>query len=352
MLGLVLLSMVGVAGVAAAFGLFGSEDDAAERVDDADLEQDLPLLDETSIEEMEQALVDDPLLAAEDILPEGDLLTPYQDENGFAHVQGTAEGDLIAIPEELGSDHDAIFGNAGNDVVLGNSAYNPIFGGQGDDRLFGRGGDDYLFGDEGEDTVAGGAGNDLVVGGIGADVLYGGAGDDNLYDARNDLRNADRNRADVIVAGDGDDGVVIEDGVNLVSLGEGADHVTVFAESGDDPVAVITDFDPAQDALLLGVYAPDVDLPQGENGIELGYTLREIETELGRGTLVQPAGTEEITAEALGDGASVGYALLLGLRPEDLAGVDIRVVLETPLTNSVAPGSVESVAALMGATRL
>ncbi len=352
MFGLILLSMVGMVGMAAAMGLLGSDDDAEARVDEADLEQDLPLLDATSVEAMETALAEDPLLAAAEIIPEGELLAVYEDANGFSDVQGSAEGDLIAIPEELGSDHDAIFANAGNDVVLGNSAYNPIFGGDGADLIFGLGGNDYLFGDDGDDTLVGGLGDDLIVGGIGGDVLYGGAGNDNIYDARNDLRNADRNRADVIVAGDGDDGVVIEDGVNLVSLGAGADHVTVFAESGDDPVAVITDFDPGEDALLLGVYAPGVNLANGVNAMELGYSLREVETELGKGTLVQPAGTSDIGADSLGEGASVGFALLLGVRPQDLTGANIQVVLETPETDRFAAGSVERVAELMGATRL
>jgi hypothetical protein len=350
MLGFVLLSMVGVAGVAAAFGLFGSEDDAAERVDDADLEDELALLDGVEIDAMEQALAEDPLLAQGEVSSEADLLVPYEDLNGFANIEGTEGRDLILIPEEVGSDHDLIRGVGGDDVVMGNSGDNPATGGEGDDLIFGRDGFDQLFGDEGNDTLSGGGGADLLYGDAGSDVVYGGAGNDAIYDGT--AAGTDVDSTDVIVAGDGDDGVVIEDGVNLVSLGAGADHVTVFAESGDDPVAVITDFDPAQDALLLGVYAPDVELPEGANGIELGYTLREIETELGTGTLVQPVGTEEITPEALGDGASVGYALLLGLRPEDLAGVEIRVVLETPLTNSVAPGSVGAVAALMGATRL
>lgn len=74
--------------------------------------------------------------------------------------------------------------------------------------------------------------------------------------------------------------------------------------------------------------------------------------DLGPGTLVQPAGTDDLTADDLGDGASVGYAVLLGLRPEDLAGADIRVVLQTPDTHPFAAGSIEAVAAEMGATRL
>lgn len=352
MLGLVLLSMVGMAGMAAAFGLFdnNSDESAEEAVDDADLEDELALLDGAEIDALEQALAEDPLLAQGEVASEEDLLVPYEDLNGFADIEGTEGRDLILIPEEVGSDHDLIRGVGGDDVVMGNAGDNPATGGAGDDLIFGRGGFDQLFGDAGDDTLSGGGGADLLYGDAGSDVVYGGAGNDAIYDGTADGTDVDS--TDVIVAGDGDDGVVVQDGVNLVSLGEGADHVTVFTRADDNPGAVISDFDVEQDALLLGVYAPDVALPDGANGIELGYTLREIETELGMGTLVQPAGTDEIDAESLGDGASVGFALLLGVRPQDLAGAEIRVVLETPDTDRFAAGSVEGVAQLMGATRL
>lgn len=346
MLGLLLLSMIGIAGAAAAFGLMDdSEPSPEDDVDNADLDQDLALLDEAEVQRMEDAFANDPLLAQGEVESEDAALQPYMDANGFANIEGTEGNDLIALPEEVGSDHDLVRGIGGDDVVLGNEAGNPATGGAGDDRLFGRGGDDQLFGDEGDDTLSGGAGADLVVGGLGSDVVYGGAGNDALIDTTADPAEADSNRADVIVAGAGDDGVILREGVNLVSLGAGADHVTAYGTSDDNPGAVITDFDPQQDALLLGIYAPDVTLPQGVNGIELGFTLREIDTDLGRATLVQPEGTADLTDEDLGDAASVGYAVLLGVRPVDLAGANIRVVLQTPETDSLAAGSIEAVTA-------
>lgn len=353
MLGLLLLSMIGIAGAAAVFGLMDeSEPSPEEDVDDADLERDLELLDEAEVQRMEDAFANDPLLAQGEVESEAAALQPYEDANGFANIEGTEGDDLIALPEDVGADHDLVRGIGGDDVVLGNEAGNPATGGAGDDRLFGRGGDDQLFGDAGDDTLSGGVGDDLMVGGLGSDVVYGGAGNDAIYDNTPDLAELDSNRADVIVAGAGDDGVILREGVNLVSLGAGADHVTVYGEGDDNPGAVITDFDPRQDALLLGIYAPGVTLPPGVNGIELGYSLREIDTDLGRATLVQPEGTADLTAEDLGDAASVGYAVLVGVRPADLAGAEIRVVLQTPATNSLATGSIEAVAAQMGATRL
>lgn len=354
MLSFILLAMIGAAGAAAVFGLLdsGSDTSPEEEVDEAELEQDLPLLDQAETDRLEAAFAEDPVLAQGEVESEDDLLAPYEDENGFADIDGTEDDDLIAIPEEVGADHDLIRAAGGADVVLGNAAGNAGTGGAGDDLLFGRGGEDQLFGDAGDDTLSGGEGADLLVGGAGADAVYGGAGNDALYDGTADPAEPDDNRADVLVAGDGDDGLVLREGINLVSLGAGADHVTVHGESGDNPAAVITDFDPQQDALLLGVHAPGFALPSGANGIELGYTLREIDTDLGRATLVQPAGTDGLTADDLGDGASIGYAVLVGVRPADLAGADIRVVLETPATNPFAVGSVEWMAEQMGATRL
>ncbi|MBD3786867.1 MAG: hypothetical protein IE922_07825 [Sphingomonadales bacterium] len=346
MIALLLLSMMGAAAVAVSSGLFEESEDTTaateqeinDQIAEADLARDLSLLEESDITELEAALRDDPMLALDTEASEDEQLLPYQDTNNFASVEGTEGADLIAIPEELGDGADAVFADAGDDVVLGNSAYNPIFGEAGDDLVFGMGGDDYLFGNEGDDTVAGGEGDDLLVGGDGSDLLYGGAGNDNIYDSRYQASYADENRADVIVAGEGDDGVVIEDGINLVSLGEGADHVQVYTESGDTPCAVITDFNPGEDSLLLGVYAPGVDLPDGQNALEISYKLSPIETELGPGTLIEPSLPETMAPFEMSDDTSVGYAVVLGLRPEDLQGADIRVVLQTDETDAYAPG--------------
>ncbi|MDV7270469.1 hypothetical protein RYZ20_06110 [Thioclava sp. A2] len=286
--------------------MFDSGDPTPEQeVDNADLTRNLALLDETQISEMEAALGQDPLLAQGEVETEDDLLLPYVDENGFADIEGGEGRDLIVIPEEVGEEHDAVFGN-------------------------------------------GGGGDDLILGGSGSDVLYGGAGNDNIIDNAD----GDENNTDVIVAGEGDDGLIIEDGINLVSLGAGHDHLMIYSESGDNPGAVVTDFNPEEDALLLGVYAPGIDLPEGTNSLELGYTLSEIQTDPGAATLVTPASSDAVTAETLGEGASVGYAVLLGVSPADLASVEIRVVLQNDQTVWAADDSIEKIAQDMGATRL
>ena len=346
MLGVGLIIAGGAVALGSLFGLLNlSDEDVTEAINEEDLDEALPLLDQTGIDLLEVAFAEDPLLAQGDVASEDDVLEVYVDTNDFSQVEGTDGADFIGIPEGV-SDSDAVFGAGGNDVLMGNEFYNPMFGDQGDDVLFGRGEGDYLFGDKGDDTVSGGEGDDLVVGGGGSDVLYGGEGNDNIYD---NGETSDPGEFDVIVAGDGDDGIVIEDGINLVSLGEGMDHVTMHTTEDDSPGAVITDFDPLEDALLLGVYAADFPLEEGTNSLELTVMLREVETELGAGTLVEPAVEDAEMAEAL-EGSSVSFAFLLGVAPEDLAEADMRAVLTTAQSKNSASDGIFGIAKANGAT--
>lgn len=345
MLEIILLSAFAAFALGGLFGLFDS--DASDRIDEADLDEDLPLLEGSATDLLEAAFAADPVLASEQ-MSDDDLLN-IVDIADLADIQGTDDADFIGIPEDATST-DAVFAGAGNDVVLGAGLDDVLFGEADADLLFGRDGGDQIFGGEGDDTLSGGDGNDLLVGGDGGDVIYGGAGDDNIFDSRYDNSFADENRADVIVAGDGDDGIVIEDGINLVSLGAGADHVMVYTESGDDPGAVITDFDPAEDGLLIGVHAPAHSLPAGQNSADLPFRLTEIETDLGPGTLVEPAVASAEDAAALG-ATSVGWAVLLGVTPDQLEGAAIRVVVTTAESDPVAADSIQNIATEMGATR-
>ncbi len=353
MLELFLLSALGTVALASMTGLIDWFDSSpSEDIEEADLDQDLALLDESAINDLETAFLEDPILAQGEVENEDDLLQIYTDTD-WSNNQGTPENDFIAIPDDITGGSDPIFAGAGDDVLLGSDGDNwdVFFGDEGDDTIFGRGGYDQIFGEEGNDILSGGDGDDLIVGGDGSDVIYGGAGNDNIYDSRYDRSYADDNRADVIVAGDGDDGIVIEDGVNLISLGEGADHVMVYTESGDNPNAVITDFDPAEDMLLLGVYDADAVLPDGASSVDMAYTLTEIDTELGPGTLVQPAALSEEEAASL-EGASVGHAVLLGVTPDQLSDANIHVVLQNAESNSFADDSIYKIAEAEGATRL
>lgn len=106
-------------------------------------------------------------------------------------------------------------GTGGADVLTGRAGHDRISGRGDDDRLVGRAGNDSLAGGKGRDQLHGNAGNDLLVGGGGADQLWGGTG------------------ADVLTGGPGADRFVFD----VRPLARNVDH--------------ITDFDPAQDLILL-----------------------------------------------------------------------------------------------------
>lgn len=348
MLGIFLLSVATVGAISGLYDLL--QDD----IDTNDIEEDLDLQDEATITELEEAFVNDPTLAQGSDIPEEDLLIPYEDTD-WSSNNGTDGDDFIAFPEDLGAgEADPIFGNGGDDVLLGSNTdetYDVLFGDEGDDTIFGRGGFDQIFGGDGDDTLSGGDGGDLIVAGNGSDVVYGGAGDDTIYDGDNitdnDGATSDADSYDVIIAGDGDDGVIIEDGINLVSLGDGSDHLMVHGESGETVGAVVTDFDPNEDALLIGAYSEDIDLPTGTSGIALDYSLTEIETSLGTGTFVQPV----VDADDL-EHTTGGYAFLLGVSPEQLQDAEIQVILTSDESVTSDASSIQSVAVNMGATRI
>ena len=86
------------------------------------------------------------------------------------------------------------------------SDHDRLYGGAGDDRLFGNWGDDILEGEAGSDILRGGAGHDILLGGSGTDFLYGEDGDDTLTAYGNTLREYDHMAGgggnDVFVLGD------------------------------------------------------------------------------------------------------------------------------------------------------
>ncbi|MEM9771925.1 MAG: Ig-like domain-containing protein, partial [Cyanobacteria bacterium P01_D01_bin.73] len=125
----------------------------------------------------------------------------------------------------------SINGNGGNDVILGSVQSDRLNGGQGNDRLLGNGGDDLMGGDLGNDHLFGNTGNDQLNGGGGDDLLQGGRGNDTL------------------TGGTGNDVLMGELGDDVLIGGVGQDQFVVMPGSGND---VITDFDPASDAIALG----------------------------------------------------------------------------------------------------
>lgn len=190
---------------------------------------------------------------------------------GGNDLLGGRDGDDL-LDGDAGDDHlhggegsDRLIGGLGADVLHGEGGIDRLTGGAGNDALYGHEGDDDLFGDAGHDTLAGGdgqdsltggdgqdelnggLGNDLLGGGGGSDVLDGGAGNDTIWGQMPDENDAD---ADFLNGGNGDDLLMIGAG-DYANGGAGADVFALQDIHKGDLVAQITDFDPAEDGLVV-----------------------------------------------------------------------------------------------------
>jgi Ca2+-binding RTX toxin-like protein len=141
--------------------------------------------------------------------------------------------------------HDFI-GTPENDNVIGGYLDDTIRGGEGDDLLIGGGGNNLLFGDEGNDTLSG-ASIDLI---------------------NNDDVTLDRQGIDTLTGGTGADSFVL--GGNLDSIINSSDSVVLYASAGNDDYALITDFDPSEDKIVLGGSKNDYTLGSSSSGLPEG----------------------------------------------------------------------------------
>lgn len=123
--------------------------------------------------------------------------------------------------------------------------------------LNGGAGNDYLIGNSGNDVLNGGAGNDILVGGLGADTLTGGAG------------------ADTFVITGSDSAVTSS---SFTTGGSGSNKY-VTAVSGFDR---ITDFNPAEDKLDLGVTLTTAASVTLSNGTDSDHATNSSGTIIGR----------------------------------------------------------------------
>ncbi|WP_165814472.1 calcium-binding protein [Pararhodobacter oceanensis] len=160
-----------------------------------------------------------------------------------------------------GTGADILFGGAGGDDLSAGAGGGILAGEAGDDRLTGGAEADLLFGGSGDDTLSGGWGNDMLAGGTGADLLMGGAGDDTLLGYTPDADGSDIDGADFLNAGAGDDFLVLGSG-DIASGGGGADTFVLGSWIDPEAPAQISDFDPAEDSLVVAYSAngvsPDV----------------------------------------------------------------------------------------------
>lgn len=179
-------------------------------------------------------------------------MEPIVDEAGnvmFNLFEGTSSDDSLE-----GSDiDDSIYGYEGNDTILGNSGIDYLFGFDGNDHIDGGLDDDLLYGGFGDDTLLGNNGNDFLIDDFGSDFLDGGAGDDYLVGFVDPTLFPDTIEIDTLTGGAGADTFVL--GYSHYSLNASVNPVTVsingYAAGGDSDYALITDFNPAEDLILL-----------------------------------------------------------------------------------------------------
>ncbi len=191
--------------------------------------------------------------------------------NGNDVLRGDAGDDRLSG----GGGNDRLGGDAGDDRLDGGAGDDGLEGGGGDDILIGRGGDDHLFGGTGDDTLYGGDGDDTLLGGGGDNVLSGGDGDDYLSDggqtvpdnadAHSWLNGGDGNDilygsgASELLGGDGDDVLTYiahDSGLSgTLTGGAGADAFHI-STSGGSNVALITDYNPAEDEIVVHASFP------------------------------------------------------------------------------------------------
>lgn len=125
-------------------------------------------------------------------------------------------------------------------------ALDAVNGTSGDDSLNGTDGDDVIFGKGGADTLSGGAGDDALFSGSGT-VYYG----ESYHHYPGSLTTVGDD-GDVLDGGEGDDHLWIGPGTTATG-GEGADSFHAFTNTYEPgtPAAEITDFDAAEDKLLI-----------------------------------------------------------------------------------------------------
>lgn len=150
-----------------------------------------------------------------------------------------------------GSDgRDVISGLDGNDKIRGEEGDDLLDGGLGDDRIDGEEGDDIIIGGKGDDTARGDEGDDtfIALAGDGDDSYSGGSGID-TYDLSStsadavidllggtavsvDIGNDQISSIEYVLGGSGNDTIIANDKVNVLSGGEGNDTFVFSQQSG------------------------------------------------------------------------------------------------------------------------
>ena len=164
---------------------------------------------------------DDTLLggAGDDVATGGDGDDAMESAAGNDTLTGDAGDDVI----DGGDGDDEIYGSAGMDLLIAAAGDDIVEGGDGDDVLHGEAGKDTLRGDAGDDMLDGGEDDDTLFGGSGDDTLSGGSGDDELIGGDGIDLILSGSGDDEIDAGAGDDIIVGDAGYDEIDGGEGHD---------------------------------------------------------------------------------------------------------------------------------
>ncbi|NVO27291.1 calcium-binding protein [Donghicola sp. C2-DW-16] len=182
---------------------------------------------------------------------------------------------------------DAAKTDEGDDDLTGGAGYDAFYLQDGNDKASGEGGNDTLYGGDGRDTLNGAAGDDRLMGGAGSDTLNGGTGDDTLNGIDSDHVTAgffdygdgiyhrvvlydpvQSDGADLLNGGYGDDLLLVGAGDTAIG-GAGTDLIVVIDHDGSDELAVLEDYNPSEDVLMikyLGDEAPEITTSVNEDG--------------------------------------------------------------------------------------
>ena len=165
-----------------------------------------------------------------------------------------------------GKDNDVIYGGSGQEYIFGDNG-NDIIYGKGQDILYGNQGLDTIYGGEGNTVIAGGQDNDLLYGGTGNDIVSGDKGNDTLTGVDNKATNPGVGEIDTLTGGSEVDTFLLGD-ITKVYYND-----TVETTPGITDYALITDFNPAQDTIVLRGSAADYLLASSPSGLPSGAAI-------------------------------------------------------------------------------
>ena len=143
-----------------------------------------------------------------------------------------------------------------------------ISGSSGDDILVSLGGNDTLEGKEGNDILAGVSGNDKLLGGSGKDTLTGGG--IGISDDNDIFVTADTSGIDTLTGGEDSDLFVLG-GKSYPDLNNNSVSIVHYDEAGKNDFALVTDFNPNEDVIMLGASRNNYSLVNVPTGMELYF---------------------------------------------------------------------------------